>query len=131
MTLREKFMVIIPPHRRVLERLLAQKLVDALGMLGKAAVRGDNDVLTLAELTQPLLDRGMIEDLTKTEMGASGRLFLRITRIGELCLDMGVMLRDARCFTIEELSGLAEKAPAKIVAGPVGYNKEILPGGPQ
>lgn len=92
----DAFMVISPRHRQALELLQAQKTRDHLGALGLGALRNEDDVFTLEQIAVPLLQRGLIEDLTKTELGPGGKYFCRITKLGEFCLGVGYMLKEPR-----------------------------------
>jgi hypothetical protein len=115
-------MTIIPRHLRVLQELAAQKKKDYLGGIGWGALRDEDDLFTYEQLITPLLDRGLIEDLTATELGPAGKYFVRITPLGTVCLGMGLMLRDARKVTDAELKALAIPAPAPPA-------EEIIPAG--
>jgi hypothetical protein len=95
-TVSEKFMAIPPRHRRALEMLVEQKQRDRLGALGRGALREEDEGFTLEQIVEPLWERGLIEDLTGTELGDGGKYFLRITPLGQMCLGMGVMLRETR-----------------------------------
>lgn len=106
MTVRAKFVEILPRHRRALEMLASIALDakrDIFGCIGFPALRDEDDVFTLEQIVDPLLVRGLIEDLTGTEMGDSGKYFVRITPLGAFCLGVGLMLRDARKSTPEEM----------------------------
>ena len=97
-----RFMVIPPRHVRALQMLVSQRDRDMLGGIGVGALLEDDDVLTIEQIVQPLWERGLVEDLTKTSMGEPGRYFIRITRLGQQCLALGAMLREQRKFTDEE-----------------------------
>jgi hypothetical protein len=101
------FMPIPPRHQRALEMLRAQRLRDNLGAIGKGAMRDDDDVLTLEQIVDPLWERGLIEDLTWTDLKESGKYFLRLTQLGDICLSLGYMLRDPRKVTLAEMKFLA------------------------
>jgi hypothetical protein len=111
-----KFMAIPLRHRRALEMLVEQKRRDRFGGIGIGALRDEDDVLTLEQIMQPLWERGLIEDLTQTEMGNSGKYFARITRLGEICLQVGFMLRDVRSVTEAEMKLLEGDVPASAAA---------------
>lgn len=101
------FMTITPRHRRALEMLADKRKCDTLGGIGVGALHDEEDVFTLEQIVMPLADRGLVEDLTETELGASGKYFIRITRTGEICLALGCMLREPRKITLEELGQLS------------------------
>jgi hypothetical protein len=107
MSVSQLFMPIPPRHRRALEMLADKKKCDTLGGIGVGAIRDEDDVFTLEQIVTPLWERGLVEDLTETELGASGRFFIRLTRTGEICLALGVMLRDSRKITVAELTELS------------------------
>jgi hypothetical protein len=120
--MREQFMVIIPRHLRVLKELLAQKPKDQFGGIGWGALRDEDDPFAYDQLFIPLLERGLIEDLTATELGSAGKYFVRITQLGVVCAGMGVMLRDTRKATDAEMKALTLPAPA-------APGEEIIPAG--
>jgi hypothetical protein len=107
MTAREQFIVIIPRHLRVLKELTTQKPKDLYGAIGWGALRDEDDAFSYGQLFGPLMERGLIEDLTATEMGSAGKHFVRITPLGSVCMNLGLMLRDPRKLTVEELKTLA------------------------
>lgn len=129
-----KFMVIPPRHQRALEMLVDQKHRDRFGGIGVGAMREEDDVLTLEQIVEPLAARGLVEDLTQTEMGESGRFFVRITRLGELCLSLGGMLREQRKMTEDErrwitpLMNPTEKTVGhlRIISGDPSEEKEAI-----
>ena len=106
MTVRAQFIEILPRHRRALEMLASIALDakrDILGCIGFLALRDEGDQFTLEQIAEPLLVRGLIEDLSGTEMGDSGKYFVRITPLGAFCLGVGLMLRDSRKSTVAEM----------------------------
>jgi hypothetical protein len=105
-------MHIIPRHLRVLQELAAQKKKDQLGGIGWGALRDEDDPLTYQQLFIPLIERGLIEDLTGTELGTAGKYFVRLTPLGSVCLSMGVMLRAPRPADAAELKALHLPPPA-------------------
>jgi hypothetical protein len=115
-------MEIPPRHRRALEMLREQKTRDSLGGIGKGALRDEDEPFTLEQIADPLLQRGLIEDLTWTDLGAGGKYFVRITPLGEACLGLGYMLRETRKATLAECKGIAEQAaittPEPMTLGP-------------
>jgi hypothetical protein len=111
MSTREQFMVIIPRHQRILKELTDQKPKDQFGGIGWGALRDEDDPLSYEQLFGPLMNRGLIEDLTQTEMGSSGKYFVRITQLGTVCMNLGLMLRDERKPTIEESLQLLNRHP--------------------
>jgi hypothetical protein len=106
------FMVIPPRHLRALEMLRAQRLHDSLGAIGKDAMRDEDDVLTLEQIVDPLWERGLIEDLTWTDLREGGKYFLRLTQLGDICLSLGYMLREPRKVTLAEMRFLAAQNAA-------------------
>jgi len=92
----DHFMPIPPRHRRALELLMDQKKHDPYGAIGTGALRDEDDPFTLEQIAGPLLERGLIEDLTNTDFGRGARYFIHITPLGEVCLGLGYMLRDPR-----------------------------------
>jgi hypothetical protein len=116
MNTREQFMVIMPRHLRILTELTAvkttaQKMGDTLDAIGWGALRDEDDPLSYDQLFGPLLNRGLIEDLTATELGSGGKYFVRITPLGIVCMNLGLMLRDERKLTLEELKVISQPAP--------------------
>lgn len=109
---KDKFMPIPPRHQQALQLLVAQKNRDMFGGIGVGALREEEDEpLTLEQIVQPLWERGLVEDLTETELGASGRYFVRITLLGQVCLNLGYMLREPRKATEPELKKLGAELP--------------------
>jgi hypothetical protein len=107
-----KFMVIPPRHQRALEMLRAQRLRDPLGAIGKGAMRDEDEPFTLEQIVKPLFERGLIEDLTWTDLHEAGKYFVRLTQLGDICLSLGYMLRETRKPTLAEWKGLmTEQAP--------------------
>lgn len=93
MAMTEHFVEILPRHQRLLERLIEQKKVDMLGAIGwRGLLEGDDD-WTMDELFQPLIERGLVEDLTANpDFGAKGgQYFVRITALGNMCASFGWM----------------------------------------
>jgi len=123
MSASEHFMPIIPRHKRLLEDLRAQKARDFLGGIGWGALKDEDEPFTYEELFTPLMQRGLIEDLSATELGAGGKYFVRITALGERCLSLGVMLKYPRHTTEQEIQ--------KILGPPAqtGTGDEIVPAG--
>jgi hypothetical protein len=70
-------------------------------------MRDEDDVLTLEQIIDPLWERGLIEDLTWTDLKDSGKYFLRLTQLGDICLSLGYMLREPRKVTLAEMKFLA------------------------
>jgi hypothetical protein len=120
--MREQFMTIIPRHQRVLKELTKQRKKDQYGGIGWGALRDEDDAFTYEQLFEPLLARGLIEDLTATDFGIGGKYFVRITPLGTLCMGLGLMLRDARKLTNAEITTLTLPAPATAA-------EEIIPPG--
>jgi hypothetical protein len=112
-TVKDKFMPIPPRHHRALEMLIEQRKRDAFGGIGVGALRDEDDQFTLEEIVTPLWDRGLIENLTETELGASGKYFVRITPLGVVCFGLGLMLREGRKVTEPEIQGLQLETPSE------------------
>ena len=92
----DDFIPLLPLHRRALERLREQRRIDPIGALGWGALLDLEDLeglsLSLAEVLKPLHDRGLVGDCV--EFVGKGGLFLgRITPVGLLCLNFGLMPR--------------------------------------
>jgi hypothetical protein len=102
-----KFMVIPPRYQRALEMLRAQRLRDPLGAIGKGAMRDEDEPFTLEQIVKPLFERGLIEDLTWTDLHEAGKYFVRLTQLGDICLSLGYMLRESRQVTLAEMRFLA------------------------
>jgi hypothetical protein len=117
----ELFMPISPRHRRALEMLVEQKKRDSLGGIGIAALHDEDDVFTLEQITEPLMERGLIEDLTWTDLEAAGKYFVRITPLGDVCLAFGQMLREPRIVSDKAMKMLLQP-PAS--ANPHDPNEE-------
>lgn len=100
----ERFMPIIPRHLRILGTLIARRKIDQFGGIGWRGLLDEPETFTMDELFKPLLERGLIEDLSRTEMGNGGAYFVRITPLGQFCYGLGYMLRDARVATELELN---------------------------
>ena len=110
------FMPIIPRHHRLLTRLVEQKKVDRLGCIGWRGLMDEEESFTVDQLFLPLAERGLIENLSQTELGNAGVHFVRITPMGEHCLGLGYMLRDPREMTGYELTQFP--APITFVTDP-------------
>jgi len=115
-SLSEHFMPIIPRHIRLLEKLRDQLRVDMLGGIGWRGLMDENEPLTVDQLFKPLMDRGLIEDLSHTPLGPAGIYFVRITSIGVRCLNLGLMLKEPRITTDQEMNKYVT-APPKQDAG--------------
>jgi hypothetical protein len=102
-----KFMVIPPRYQRALEMLRAQRLRDPLGAIGRGAMRDEDEPFTLEQIVDPLWERGLIEDLTWTDLHEGGKYFVRLTQLGDICLSLGYMLREPRKVTLGEMRFLA------------------------
>ena len=115
-SVKERFMVIPPRHHRALELLAViakQPSRDILGAIGVGALHDEDEPFTLEQIVKPLFERGLIEDLTETELGAGGKYFVRITALGVVCLGLGMMLRDGRKATEAEIRGLQLETPSE------------------
>jgi hypothetical protein len=112
-SLTEHFVQIIPRHQRLLERLIEQQKVDIHGGIGwRGLLEGDQD-LTMDQLFVPLLDRGLIEDLTAVpDFGPkAGTYFVRITPVGKLCAAYGYMLKTRHKSTEKEVHKYLAELP--------------------
>jgi hypothetical protein len=106
MPISDHFMPIPPRHRRALEMLAVIALQpnrDILGAIGTGALLDEDEPFTLEQIVLPLSKRGLIEDLSHTELGAGGLYFIRITELGKICLGLGYMLREPRRTSPEEI----------------------------
>jgi hypothetical protein len=119
----EHFIKIMPRHNQALAVLIAQKVKDAFGGIGIGALHDEGDDMTLAEIVTPLADRGLIENLTKTELGDRGRYFVRITPLGEYCYAKGYMLKAAHIGTIQEMQKYATELSGvhEMTDQPIGF----------
>lgn len=124
--LSEKFMPIPPRYLRALQMLVEQKKRDQLGGIGVGALREEDEPITLEQLVNPLWERGLVEDLTDTELGPPGKYFVRITALGVLCLDFGLMLREPRKVTEAEINGLRLESPSESEEREAIAGEEIL-----
>jgi hypothetical protein len=113
-----KFMAIPPRYQRALEMLRAQRLHDPFGAIGKGAMRDEDDVFTLEQIVDPLFERGLIEDLTWTDLKEGGKYFVRLTQLGDICLSLGYMLRETRKVTLAEMRYLAGPEAITILRSP-------------
>jgi hypothetical protein len=113
------FMLMTPRHKQALALLVEQKKRDHLGGIGVGALREEDEAYTLAQIVEPLAVRGLIEDLTKTPLGPGGKYFVRITPLGEYCLNVGHMMREARPSTIAEMKKYASEdaTPSELETG--------------
>lgn len=119
-SVKDRFMLIPPRHKRALEMLAIiarQPNRDIHGAIGVAALRDEDEPFTLEQIVQPLWDRGLIEDLTETELGSGGKYFVRITKLGEMCLSMGYMPREPRKTTDGEMKGLKGEVEHPAIEG--------------
>jgi hypothetical protein len=97
------FMPIIPRHHRLMVRLVEQKTIDTFGCIGWRGLMDENELFTIDQLFKPLVERGLVEDLSKSDLGNAGAYFVRITPLGEYCLALGYMLREPRVMTDAEV----------------------------
>ena len=105
---------IIPRHLRILQRLIEQRKIDQFGCIGWRGLLDDPETFTMDQLFKPLVDRGLIEDLSQTEMGQGGTFFVRITPLGQFCYGIGYMLKEPRPTTeLEIRKYIADVAPPK------------------
>ena len=106
---------IIPRHLRILQRLIEQRKIDQYGCIGWRGLLDDPETFTMDQLFKPLVDRGLIEDLSQTEMGQGGTFFVRITPLGQFCYGIGYMLKEPRPTTeLEIRKYIADVAPPKV-----------------
>lgn len=119
-TVRGRFMAIPPRHQRALEMLavISRQPRDIYGAIGVAALRDEDEPFTLEQIVSPLMERGLIEDLSQTELGKGGKYFVRITRLGEICLSLGYMLREPRKVADPELKTLSDGLPREAEPNP-------------
>jgi hypothetical protein len=96
------FVPIIPRHIRLMQRLVDQKKIDRLGCIGWRGLMDEDEVFTIDQLFKPLRERGLVEDLTKSDLGNAGVYFVHITPLGEKCLGLGYMLREPRVMSDAE-----------------------------
>lgn len=96
---------------RILARLIEQAKADMFGSIGWKALIEDEDDWTMDELFLPLLQRGLIEDLTAVpDLGPKGgKYFVRITPLGGLCYSLGFMLKDRHKGTEKEIQKYADE----------------------
>jgi hypothetical protein len=111
----EHFVPIIPRHRRLLEKLREQLKVDEYGGMGWRGLMDEDEEFTIDQLFKPLMERGMVEDLSHTALGNAGIYFVRITRTGLKCLSLGVMPKDPRPTTELEIDKYITAPPADVV----------------
>jgi hypothetical protein len=116
LSLSEHFMPIIPRHIRLLERLHDQLKADQYGGIGWRGLMDENEPFTIDQLFKPLMERGMVEDLSKTDLGKAGVYFVRITPLGLKCLHLGVMLKEQRVTTEQEIAKYITAPPQEVVA---------------
>lgn len=126
MPISEKFMQIPPRHRRALELLLKEKkkCISGFGEIGTGALRDEDEPFTLEQIVGPLEERGLIEDLTWTDLGDAGKYFSRITPLGEFCLGLGYMLRAPSKIGMEELKKFTGELPPPPTTNPHDPNEE-------
>jgi hypothetical protein len=127
MPVSDRFMPIPPRHQRALELLREQRKHDGLGCIGTGALRDDDDdPFTIEQIAGPLFERGLIEDLTWTDLGEGGKYFVRITNAGLVCLGLGYMLREPRKVSEAELKrlGAADQKEQEQVAADLSFAKK-------
>jgi hypothetical protein len=100
---------MIPRHERLLKRLVEQKGIDRYGGIGWRGLMDENELYTIDQLFKPLIERGLVEDLSATELGQRGTYFVRITPLGEHCLSLGLMLLEPRSMTPREMAVIARE----------------------
>jgi hypothetical protein len=105
---------IIPRHLRVLGRLIEQRRTDQYGCIGWRGLLDDPETFTMDQIFKPLVERGLIEDLSQTPLGHGGTYFVRITPLGQFCYGIGYMIKDARPTTEAEIRKyISDVAPQK------------------
>jgi hypothetical protein len=87
---------IIPRHLRILGALIERRKVDMFGCIGWKGLLDDPESFTMDQIFRPLVERGLIEDMSSTEMGNAGSYFVRITPLGQFCYCIGYMLKEPR-----------------------------------
>jgi hypothetical protein len=105
-TISEQFIHIMPRHQRLLAALFEQRKYDPFGGIGWRALMDEDEQFTPEQLFGPLLERGLIEDLTEAHKMASGKYFVHITALGIACMNFGQMLREPRRPDSHELKQL-------------------------
>jgi hypothetical protein len=96
MTVSEQFIAIMPRHQRLLADLYVQRKYDLFGGIGWRALMDEEEQFTPEQLFSPLLERGLIEDLTEVHKMETGKYFVHITALGIACMNFGKMLREPR-----------------------------------
>ena len=115
MSLTDHFMPIIPRHQRLLERLAEQIRIDRYGAIGWKGLLDEGETFTIDELFKPLVERGLVEDLSHTDLGKAGIYFVHITPIGLRCLDLGMMLKEPRFTTEKEMTKIIGPPTPKVI----------------
>ena len=92
-------------HQRLLTRLVEQYKVDPYGSIGWRGLLDEDEAFTMDQLFKPMVERGLVEDLTQ-QMGASGVYFVHITPLGKLCLSLGMILKECRVMTPDDMKVL-------------------------
>jgi hypothetical protein len=112
----EHFTQITTRHMRLLARLIEQSKADMFGSIGWKALIDPDEDWTMDELFPPLLDRGLIEDLTAVpDLGPkAGKYFVRITQLGLVCYRLGYMLRDRHKGTEKEVEKFVDELPKPV-----------------
>lgn len=104
---------IIPRHLRILGRLIEIRRTDQYGCIGWRGLLDDPETFTMDQLFKPLVERGLIEDLSSTPMGHAGTYFVRITPLGQFCYGIGYMIKDARPTTELEIQKYISGTPTR------------------
>ena len=105
---------IIPRHLRILGALIERRKVDMFGCIGWKGLLDDPESFTMDQIFRPLVERGLIEDMSSTEMGNAGSYFVRITPLGQFCYGIGYMLKEPRIASELEIKKyISDVAPAK------------------
>ena len=104
---------IIPRHLRILGALIERRKVDMFGCIGWRGLLDDPESFTMEQIFRPLVERGLIEDMSNTEMGGAGSYFVRITPLGQFCYGIGYMIKDARVTTELEIQKYISGTPTR------------------
>jgi hypothetical protein len=109
-TISEQFIAIMPRHQRLLTDLWEQRKFDPFGGIGWRGLMDDDEMFTPEQLFEPLIERGLIEDLQEAHQSESGKFFVHITALGIMCMNFGRMLREPRKPSTNELKQITAEA---------------------
>jgi hypothetical protein len=137
MAMTEHFVQILPRHMRLLEHLIKQQKLDHYGCIGWGGLVEDDD-WDREQLFLPLLERGLIEDLSAIpDFGPkAGQYFVRITPLGKMCAAYGYMLKDRHKASEKEMQKFAgelprpdtSKDPVQMTAPPTAAQRKRVEG---